>query len=266
MNTTIMKRKSLKSILLSIALLVNINVMATDDNSSISTMVDTGTSGLCYAKLCPNEDVAIDKDSAELFSIYIDMGQPYFMKMRVQSGKYVVKAGDCVIVKTLEPKEIPLEDSSISRSSVWSNDIVSPSEDTSVEDFRNSHPINEGEYIYLLTNMEKNGGFGFTHFTGTTMKKGNFYIVSTVEPETTGIQVVKRGGAASTSLYNLQGQRVGSPVPGQIYIKGGCKFVYRAEEVLASPVAPVMTRAAKDIEDGDPVPILPGEAGDDDGF
>ena len=27
-----------------------------------------------------------------------------------------------------------------------------------------------------------------------------------------------------------------------------------------------MTRAAKDIEDGDPVPFLPGEAGDDDGF
>ena len=265
-----MKKKTIlsnwaKSILLVFALMVTTTTFASE-NDSITTAIDKGESGMYYATMCPNEDVAIDKDSAELFSIYIDMGQPYFMKMRVQSGKYVVKAGDCVIVKTLEPKEIPLEDSSISRSSVWSNDIVSPSEDTSAEDFRNSHPINDGEYIYLLTNMEKNGGFGFTHFTGTTMKKGNFYIVSTVEPETTGIQVVKRGGAASTSLYNLQGQRVGSPVPGQIYIKGGRKFVYRAEEVYASPVAPVMTRAAKDIEDGDPVPFLPGEAGDDDGF
>ena len=55
------------------------------------------------------------------------------------------------------------------------------------------------------------------------------------------------------------------PTAGQIYIRGGRKFVY-CGEIQTSPAAPVMTRAANDIEDGDQVPFLPGEAGNDDGF
>ena len=111
-----------------------------------------------------------------------------------------------------------------------------------------------------------NGGFGFTHFTGDTMKKGNFYIISTVEPETTGMQSVKGIATANAMLYNLQGLRVGTPTAGQIYISGGRKFIYHAEESQTLPAMPVMTRATNDIEDGDQVPFLPGEAGNEDGF
>ena len=195
------------------------------------------------------------------------------MKMRVQSGKYIVKAGDCVIVKTLEAKTIPLESTTMTKSSVWSNDLISPAEDTSVDDFRTNYPVAEGEYIYMLTNMEKNGGFGFTYFTGTTMKKGNFYIVSIREPETTGIQTVKPVAVPTDgAIYNLQGIRVSNPAEGQIYIQNGRKFVKRSNAISMpsqeqpTTVIPVMTRADKDIEDGDPVPFLPGEAGDEDGF
>ena len=176
--------------------------------SDVTTVADKGESGMFYATFRPNCDVAIDKDQAEVFSIYTDEDEAILMKMRVQGGKFVVKAGDCVVVKTTEAKTIPLENTTVERSSVWINDLFSPSEDISVEDFCSSYPVNEGEPIYLLTNMEKNGGFGFTKFTGDVMKRGNFYIVVTKSK----------------------------------------------------------TRAAKDIEDGDPVPFLEGEAGNDDGF
>ena len=240
---------------------------------TIATVSDKGNSDVFFATLCPSDDVAIDKDSAELFSIYQDMGIPIFMKMRVQSGKYVIKAGDCVIVKTLEAKTIPLESTTNKKSSVWSNDIICLAEDTPIEDFRTNYPVADGKYIYMLTNMEKNGGFGFTCFTGTTMKKGNFYIVSTREPETTAIQAVKSATTfCDGAVYSLQGMRVQNPIEGQIYIQHGRKFVKRSNFVSrpsqeqSTTVIPVMTRADKDIEDGDPVPFLPGEAIDDDGF
>jgi hypothetical protein len=75
-----------------------------------------------------------------------------------------------------------LEEASSSRSSVWISDLFSPSEDMSVDDFCSSHPLAEGECIYLLTNLAENGGFGFTLFTGDTMRKGCFFIVSSEKP------------------------------------------------------------------------------------
>ena len=73
-------------------------------------------------------------------------------------------------------------------------------------------------------------------------------------------------------IYDLQGIRVQNPVEGHIYIQNGCKFVMLSNATCtpsleqSTTVIPVITRAAKDIEDGDPVPFLPGEAGDNDGF
>lgn len=254
-----------RGLVLFLSLMANGSIMAADGDS-ITTVADRGTSGLYYAKLCPGYDVAIDKDDAEVFSIYTDMGKGFFNVLRIRGGKNVIKVGDHVIVKTTEPKTIPLVTSD-KQSSVSYDDIICPTEDTPVADFQASHPVNEGEYIYMLTNMERNGGFGFTHFTGTTMKKGNFYIVSTVEPETTSIHSMKGNTTTSAMFYNLQGQRVGTLTAGQIYIRDGRKFVYRGDEnQTAAATAPAMTRAANDIEDGDQIPFLPGEAGNEDGF
>ena len=179
----------------------------------VTTVADKGTSGMFIATLCPKKDVAIDKNLAETFSIYLEKGFPYLMKMRVQANKFVVKAGDCVIVKTTEAAVIPLEETT-KKSSVWYSDIFCPSEDLTVEAFLSTHTVKAGECIYLLTNMAKNGGFGFTKFTGNLMKQGNFFIIG-------------KDNSPSTT-------------------RG--------------------TRAAEDVEDGDLVPFLKGEAGNDDGF
>ena len=241
------------------------------ESDFITTVADKGTSGVYYAVLCPEADVAISKDDAEVFSIYMDMGKAYFNVLRIRSGMNVIKAGDHVIVKTTEPKTIPLLQSD-KRSSVSYDDIICPDEDTSVEDFCANHPVDEGEYIYMLTNMERNGGFGFTHFTGDVMRKGCFFIVSTIEPETTEIKAAtreRRDGdlSASKVVYDQKGQRVVSPRAGQIYIQGGRKYLKApiggSEHIN---VQRQNTRAAEDIEDGDRVPFLPGEAGNDDGF
>ena len=255
--------------------LTTVNTLAQELANSITTVADTGTSGMYVATLTPDHDVAIDSQGEEVtaFCIYLDDGLPYVLKMRVQGGKYVVKAGECCVLKTMQPMTLTLESPKTSRSSLWLNDAICPTEDTPVEDFRANHPVAEGEYIYMLTNMEKNGGFGFTYFTGSTMKKGNFYIASTREPETTGIQTVKPNVASvDGAVYNLQGIRVSNPAGGQIYIQNGRKFVKRSNTTSTpsleqfATATPVMTRAAKDIEDGDPIPFLSGEAGDDDGF
>ena len=242
------------------------------DVKTITTVADAGTSGMCLASFVPEADYAIDAESAEVLSMYTVMGRAIFTRLLVRGGKHYVKAGAHVIIKTKEPMAVTLEPSD-GRSTLLYDDIISPEEDTPVEDFRANHPVAEGEYIYMLTNMEKNGGFGFTYFTGKTMKKGNFYIVSTREPEKTGIKAVNSTVASiEGAVYNLQGMRVLNPVEGQIYIQNGRKFVKRNNATSASSleqpsiIAPVVTRAVKDIEDGDPVPFLPGDAGDEDGF
>ena len=248
----------------------------------ITTVADKGVSGMYLATLCPDHDVAIDKDSAEVFSIYTDCGNPNFLKMRVRSGKYIIKAGDCAVIKTTGAKTIPLEEISGKSSSVFVSDIICPAEDISAADFIIQHSVNEGEYIYMLTNMEENGGFGFTHFTGDIMRKGIFFIVSTVEPEMTNITSPQRSAEEnnpnftfhSSQTFDLQGRKVNNPRTGEVYICNGKKFIQHAEPIFDQPVTvlPIQegetarTRADKDIEDGDSVPFLPGEAGNDDGF
>lgn len=238
------------------------------DRETVTTVADKGTSGMYIAKLWPDHDIAIDSEGEVVtaFCVYTDGSNVRVLRLRLQGGKYIVKAGDCVIVKTNEARTIPLEETTASMSSVWMSHIICPTEDTVVADFCASRPVKDNEYIYMLTNMERNGGFGFTHFTGTTMKKGNFYIVSTHVPETTGIESVSDNPTTYAPLYNLEGKRVDTPTVGQICIRNGRKFIYRGDEGQASLSESVMTRAVNDIEDGDPVPFLSGEAGDDDGL
>jgi len=147
--------------------------------NSVTTVADESGSGKYVATLCPMKDVAIDKNLADVYSIYIDDGMAFLMKMRVQSNRYVLKAGDCAIVKTTVATTIPLEETNKKKSSLFTSDIICPLEDMTEEKFRSSHPVGEGECIYLLTNMASNGGFGLTRFTGDVMRRGNFFIVTT---------------------------------------------------------------------------------------
>ena len=250
-------------------------IVRAQDNASggLTTVADKGTSGMYLAKLCPDHDVSVDKNIGDAFSIYVDTGTPYFNKLRVRSGMYNVKAGECVVFKTIEAMsfEIPEAGSDI-KSSLYSSDIICPTEDTPTADFIAQHSVGEGEHIYMLTNMERNGGFGFTHFVGDTMRKGSFFIISTFEPEPTGIQHTLSTASTPKVIYDLSGRQVQIPRSGQIYICEGRKFVYggksESAEICEKQVdtSQIHTRADMDIEDGDVVPFLSGDAGNDDGF
>jgi hypothetical protein len=97
----------------------------------------------------------------------------------------------------------------------------------------------------MLTNLERNGGFGFTHFGGTTMKAGNFYIVTTREPsasgrldtvwedadgnvenEATAVGAVKQA-SGDDAVYSLNGVRTAEPRAKGIYIRDGKKFIVK---------------------------------------
>ena len=242
--------------------------------TSIATVADNGTSGMFFATVGPEVDVAVNMDDAEAFSIYVESGKAYFCKLRIRGGRFIVKPGDCVVIKTAEQKTIALEGpDDDDKSSVRYTDLICLPEDMPTAEFIANNLVAEGEYIYMLTNMESNGGFGFTHFTGDTMRKGCFYIVSTIEPQTTAISATTRAKDFSfsyidNSIYDQRGQKVAIPRAGQIYIQGGRKFVATTTGVIGhSENQPhASTRAAKDLEDGDPVPFLHGEDGNDDGF
>ena len=263
-----MKYGVISSLMLSLTLSVHAQTVS----EQLTTVADKGTSGMYIAKLCPDHDVSVDKNVGDAYSIYVDLGIPYLNKLRVRGGMYHVKAGESVIMSSVEPSTFEVIAAEDVKSSLFSNDVICPAEDMPTADFIAQHPVNDGEYIYMLTNMERNGGFGFTYFNGDTMRKGSFFIVSTVEPETTGIHNIKSNAATDERIFDLQGREVSNPLAGHIYISGGRKFIYGAAAhpatISSEPVtrAKAHTRADIALEDGDAVPFLPGEAGNDDGF
>ena len=195
---------------LMVCVMFSLNTKAQEvSDCTVTTVLDKGTSGVYFATFCPSTDVAIDILDADVFSIYTDGPRAMLCQLRRMSGFYNIKAGDAVVIKTLEEKEVKIKllPTTPPSSILWT-DLICPNEDITIESFKKETSLGEDDTIYLLTNMAKNGGFGFTKFTGDLMKRGNFYIVVTKNK----------------------------------------------------------TRAAKDIEDGDPVPFLEGEAGNDDGF
>lgn len=238
-----MKKNYVIVILFALCLLSN-SAMAQEN--TVRTVADKGTSGMFFAKLCPSSNVAIDKTEADVFSVYTDGANARFSSGRTYGGKYVILAGECVIIKTSEAKDVPYESSTARRSSFIWNDLLSPKTDMSLEDFKTAYDVTEGKYIYMLTNLERNGGFGFTHFGGTTLKAGNFYIITTREPgasgrlgivwvdadgneinEATGINAVIKTAEEGTEVYNLQGIQVNEPTAPGIYVSKGKKYIIK---------------------------------------
>jgi len=198
-------------------------------------------------------------DDLKLYSIYVDEGTAYFQALKFVDGQFVIAPNAHVILKTDAPKDnieyttaTPIEGE---RTSVLIDEVVSlnwggekygafggiTTETYPLAEFQSDY-VGAGEYVYRLTN---NGGFGFKFFTGTEMKAGQFFIVSTkaptsaarlqtvwldedgnVEGDATGIQQVDAAEAQDGAIYNLQGVRVNAAKKG-LYIQNGKKFIVK---------------------------------------
>ena len=234
---------SSRALVLVVVCLLCISASAQD---VLKTVADKGTSGLFFAKLCPKTNVAIDKNVATVYGVYTDGSIARFAQGVIRGGKYVVLAGQCAIIKTPVEREVVLEETASNRSSFLWNDLISPAADTSLEDFKTAYGVEEDQYIYMLTNLERNGGFGFTHFGGTTLKAGNFYIISTREPsasgrletvwvdadgnvenEATAISAAVKEAAGDDAVYSLSGVKMTAPKAKGVYICNGKKFIVK---------------------------------------
>ena len=236
---------NLSSRALALVVLCLLSISATAQDNVITTVADKGTSGKFFAKLWPKTAVAIDKDAADVYSVYTDGEKAIYCQLRIRGGKYVVKPGECAIIKTSEAKEITLEPTTSASSIVWT-DLICPSANIGIEAFKAEKDVTEGKYIYMLTNLERNGGFGFTHFGGTTLKAGNFYIITTkapsasgrlesvwvdadgnVENEATAIDAAVKEAAGDDAVYSLSGVKMTAPKAKGVYIRNGKKFIVK---------------------------------------
>ena len=235
--------KSLFALTLSVLSMMSLSASAQEN--VVRTVADKGTSGKFFAKLCPTTDVAIDKTVADVFSVYTDGANARFAQGVFQGGNYVIKAGECVVIKTSVAKDVPYVSTTARRSSFTWNDLICPATDMSLEDFKTAYGVKDGKYIYMLTNLERNGGFGFTHFGGTTLKAGNFYLINTRAPgasarlnnvwmdaegheqdEATCIGTVEKS-ADDNEVYNLQGMKTTEPTTPGIYVSKGKKYILK---------------------------------------
>ena len=214
-------------------------------SDKVKTVADKGTSGKFFAKLCPKSDVRINADDAKVYSVYLDGGNAYFQAAVKRNGKYTVYAGDHAIIKTDEEKEISLEINGGAQS-IYVDDIVNANNNADVPTAVFQETMNAGEYLYRLTNNAATGGFGFTFFSGDTMKEGQFFIVSKKKPAgagrlnivwldengfveedgATAIQKVEAAEAENGAIYNLQGVRVNAAKKG-LYIQNGKKYIMK---------------------------------------
>lgn len=213
--------------------------------ATVRTVADKGGSGLYFAKLCPATNVAIDKNEATVYGIYTDGDLARYAQGVIRGGKYVILAGECAIIKTYEEKDVTIETTTSTRSSFLWNDLICPAKDMTVDEFKTTYAVTEGQYIYMLTNLERNGGFGFTHFGGTTTKAGNFFVITTLEPdasgrlemewvdaegnvesEATAISAVRQA-AGDDAVYSLSGVKMTAPTAKGIYIRNGKKFIVK---------------------------------------
>ena len=222
---------------------------------TITTVADKGSSGKFFARICPTNDISIEAASdVKVYAVYVDEGTAYFRAFRTNGGKYMIAAGDHAIIKTNEAKTIDIEYPG------WGNansddEIFCVNEDVAVATFQGApatyaqtnngayvYDFTNGNYIYRLTNNASTGGFGFTYFTGSTMKTGQFFIESStvpasgarlqtvwldengnVEGDATAIQKFETQ-TEDGAIYNLAGQKVSASYKG-VVIKNGKKYI-----------------------------------------
>jgi len=226
------------------------------ESDKVTTVKDNGSSGKFFAKLCPLSNVTIDVNDAKVYSIYVDGGVAYFQSLLQRDGKYIVEAGKHVIIKTDEAKTVNLTPYTGKKTSVTVDEIFTLNADTptsKVQDNTAGAKYSDGKtdvtfsasnYIYRLTNNASTGGFGFTYYSGATMKAGQFFILSTkkpaagrlnvvwldengnVEDETTAISAIENVETETGSIFNLAGQKVDANYKG-VVIKNGKKMIQK---------------------------------------
>lgn len=231
----------------------------TGENSKMKTVADKGTSGKAFGifeNTTPFDVIVEKSDDVKLYSIYVDEGAAIFQALRTYDGQYVIQPNAHIIIKSDTPKdniEYTTETASGKASALvdeiqtlayatrWGWGNLTTDETLPLSDFQ-SWLVNPGEYVYRLTNNAATGGFGFTFFTGDTMKQGQFFIISEIEPASAGrLQTIwldedgnVEGDAtaiqkieASTedgAIYNLAGQKVNAAYKG-VVIKNGKKYM-----------------------------------------
>ena len=218
--------------------------------TTVKTVADKGTSGKFFNKFHATSKVAIDPAEAKVYSVYVDEGAAVLQGLAKKEDMYVIFPDQNVIIKTDEAKEVEIipYNGTTKKSSVLIDDIYCFDEDMPLADFQESGAIETGEYVYRLTNNAASGGFGFTYYTGTTLKKGQFHIVSNVAPaadgrimktiwldedgnvesvdEVTGISSVSVKASSNGAIFNVAGQKVNKNYKGLV-IKDGKKTIQK---------------------------------------
>lgn len=222
--------------------------------STVKTVQDKANAKQFVAKFVntSNTPMSIDAAEAKVYSIYVDGDAAYFHALRTFEGKYYLQPGDHVIIKTEEAKEVAINRESRrylatytdARISVAYDDVYDSKEGDDLAKVQAGANVKAGTYLYRLTNTTSIG-FGFTFFTGTTIKAGQFFVAcgkkpdgagrlsmvwldenGNVESETTGIETVESNDVNNGDVFNMQGVRVNKAQKG-IYIQNGKKIVVK---------------------------------------
>lgn len=213
--------------------------------TSVKTVQDKANEKQFIAKFVNNSwnDLYIDAADAKVYSIYVDGETAYFQACRTYDNKYYVSTGDHVIIKTEEEKEVNInvDPTFPGYSSIGFDDIYDSKAGDDLAAVQAGAGVSAGSYLYRLTNTDDQG-FGFTYFSGTNIKEGQFFIACSKKPEgagrleivwldedgnvenATAIQGVKKAlDQNDGAIYNLQGVRVQKAQKG-LYIQNGKKI------------------------------------------
>lgn len=204
-----------------------------------------------------------DAEKCQVYEAYIDGTEVVMSPLQKRDGKYNVPAGHAVIVRTAEATTInPLTyTASATNSSMifgrmsvtttnpyGENVLRSTYIDLTAGTFKLEEELTRAQayknYMYVLVN-NATAGFGFQHFTGSKIKKGNIYVINptnipagarlnmvwldengNVEYDATAIQSVKAAEAENGAVYNLAGQKVSAAYKG-VVIKNGKKYIMK---------------------------------------
>ena len=220
------------------------SIMAT----TVKTVQDKANPNQSFGKYY-NSSIPVYFKAADckVFTAYVDGDVVYYQAARtVGEGFYNIPAKTPVIIKTDEPTEVNFKLGTYpgdpTTSTGW-DDMYCSEEGDDLAAVQLGAGLAPGQYLYRLTNTDDQG-FGFTHFSGTTIKTGQFFIASTKKPsasgrlsevwldedgnvidgEATAIQNIEKAAEQNDgAIYNLQGVRVQKAQKG-LYIQNGKKF------------------------------------------
>lgn len=203
-----------------------------------------------------------DAEKCQVYEAYIDGTEVVMSPLQKRDGKYNVPAGHAVIVRTAEATTInPLTYTasatnssmifgrmSVTATAPWGENVLRSTYIDLGTGFKLEEELTRAQvyknYMYVLVN-NATAGFGFQHFTGSKIKKGNIYVINptnipagarlniiwldengNVEYDATAIQSVKAAEAENGAVYNLAGQKVSAAYKG-VVIKDGKKYMQK---------------------------------------